>query len=123
LQFLDPDQDYNYSPLSANIESEHNRFKKLQLIDQMVGRVVNIPNPNTPKLLNYLLKMAFELFGNEFPEFQKYLLDESPQAAAMQMAGGKASPQMPEVNPMPETNQTGVMQNMMEQYARGAISG
>ena len=120
LMNFDPDQDYNYSPLSSNIEMEYNKYRKLNVIDQMLGRVVNFPNPKTPMLLNYLLKQAFELFGNEFPEYKDILLDESPQAQQMAMMQGQGD-QMADQNMMPTSNQSGLMQSGQEQMARGAI--
>ena len=115
---FDPDADYKYSPLSANIEVEQNKYRKLSLIDQMMGRVANIPNPNTPKVLNYLLKMAFELFGNEFPDYQEYMFDQSPQAAQQQMMAQGGQQMLPEANLAPTSNQSGLPQGNLEQYTR-----
>ncbi len=119
---FDPDQDYKYSPLSSNIEMEYNKYRKLQVIDQMLGRVVNVPNPNTPKVMNYLLKLAFELLGSEFPDYKDYMLDDSPQAAQAQMMAGKGGNGMlPAMNAAPASNQAGLPQGNLEQFARGAM--
>uniref|UniRef100_A0A6H1Z973 Portal protein n=1 Tax=viral metagenome TaxID=1070528 RepID=A0A6H1Z973_9ZZZZ len=120
---FDPDADYKYSPLSANIEQEQNKYRKLSIIDQMMGRVANIPNPNTPKVLNYLLKMAFELFGNEFPDFAQYMFDESPQAAQQQMMAQGGAQMMPEGNILPISNQNALPQGNLEQYTRSGMYG
>lgn len=113
-RIFDPDAEYAYSPVSSNIELEYNKNNKLRTIDQFLGRLVNLPNPNTPKLINYLMKKAFELFGDEFPDYQQYLLDESPQAAAM-IGGGQ---QGAGVGPVPASNQYGMPQSNVEMMGR-----
>ncbi|MEK7499178.1 MAG: hypothetical protein AAB649_01065, partial [Patescibacteria group bacterium] len=117
-QFFDPSEDFTYVPVSSNIETEHTKAKKLQIIDNFIGRVGSIPNPNTPKLLNYLLGQAFKLFGKEFPEYEKYLLDESPasQQLAAQQGGGQAQPAT--MGAEATSNQSGVPQSAPEQDAR-----
>lgn len=116
-QFFDPNEEYSYSPVSSNIETEFSKYKKSQLLDQMMGRLVNVPNPNTPKLLNKFITMQFELFGHTLPEFQGSLLDET--APPMPMANGQmpqGQPQMMEGQPM--SNQTGTPQTGQEMMAR-----
>lgn len=117
VQFFTPDEDYTYVPVSSNIEAEHSKFKKLQVIDNFLGRVANVPNPNTPKLMNYLLKMAFELFGKEFPDFEEQLFDpNAPMMPEGQMGGGGQQPATLDLNLA--TNQSGLPQTMPEQDAR-----
>ncbi len=77
FDYYDPNCDYTYSPVSSSIEQEYSKMRKLQLIDQFIARLSKIPNPNVYKTINYLLVEAFKLFGNEFPEYKNYLLDES----------------------------------------------
>lgn len=115
---FDPSAEYSYTPISSNIEMEYNKYKKLQTIDQFVGRIVNIPNPNTPKLLNYLLAKAFSLFGDEFPDYKNYLLDESKEAGEVMMMGGKG-PTPSDMGNIPTSNQSGQPQLPAEEFARG----
>ncbi len=116
---FDPDADYTYTPVTGAIEQEYSKFRKLQVIDQMLGRVVNIPNPNTPKLLNYLLKKAFELFGDEFPDYKDFLLDDSKQASdAMMQQNQPANAQMSNLGGVPTSNQAGIPQSPAEQTVR-----
>ena len=115
VKYFTPDEDYTYVPISSNIETEHSKFKKLQVIDNFLGRVGAIPNPNTPKLLNYLLTMSFELFGKEFPDFQKFLLDESVPPP---MDGGGQMPQPGQLQGTPMSNQNMVPQTGGEIDAR-----
>ena len=74
---FDPRADYTYSPVTSSIEQEYSKYRKLQLIDSFIAKLSKIPNPNVIKTINYLLVEAFKLFGNEFPQFKDFLLDES----------------------------------------------
>lgn len=116
--YFDPDAEYSYSPVSSNIETEYNKYRKLQVIDQFIGRLVKVPNPNIWKLLNYLLKKAFELFGDDFPDYKELLLDE--KATPPEAGGAKGEGQIENMAPTPVTNQTGTPQSLEEQMVRGA---
>lgn len=89
VTLFDPKPDYTYQPVSSNIEQEHGKIKKLGIIDQMIGRVVNVPNPKTPAVLNKLLSMAFSLLGAEYQDFEKVLLDEGEAGQQAAMTRGK----------------------------------
>uniref|UniRef100_A0A6M3KZC0 Portal protein n=1 Tax=viral metagenome TaxID=1070528 RepID=A0A6M3KZC0_9ZZZZ len=110
----DPETQYTYIPLSQNIEMEHNKYRKLQMIDQLVGRVANSMNPKTPALLNKLLVKAFELLGEEYSDFKDALLDEN----APVMPQGNAPTNMG----MPTSNQSGVPMSTMEMGTREGTS-
>lgn len=116
IEDFDPNPDYTYSPVTAAIEVEQSKWRKLQLIDQFVGRLVNFPNPKTPALLNYMLSKAFELFGDEFPEFKSILLDESappPESGGNQQVKDLGSP---------TSNQNGQPMGTGELETRNAMS-
>jgi len=85
VEIFDPTSDYTYQPVTSNIEQEHGKVKKLGVIDQMLGRLVNVPNPKTPMLINKLMSMAFGYLGADYQDFKDALLDEGPegQKAAM----------------------------------------
>ncbi len=120
-EFFDPDADYTYSPVSSNIETEYNKRTKLQMIDQFVGRLVNVPNPGIWKMLNYLMSMAFELYDKEFPEYKKYLLPENvPPPEARGGGGGEmgGAENTAGMNVGPTSNQMGNEMSGQEQYAR-----
>ncbi len=112
-QYFNPDPDYTYSPLTSNIETEYRKDRKIQQIDQLIGRLVNYPNPKTVKVLNRLLAMVFEAYGQEFNEYAKYLLDEN----APMPVGGKATTPA-NMNQMPTSNQMGTGHTESEQMAR-----
>jgi len=92
VEAFDPDGDYVYQPVSSNIEQEFSKIRKLNIIDQAMGRLANVPNPNTPKLLNKLMMKFFELLGSEYNDIKDSLLDEGPvgQMGQMGMMGGGA---------------------------------
>lgn len=93
------------------------------MIDQFIGRVGNIQNENTPKLLNYLLGKAFELFGDEFPEYKNNLLNPDSK---MGLEGNEPK----DDKAQPVSNQQGIPMSGQERMARegqmeggGQISG
>jgi hypothetical protein len=113
---FDPDAEYTYVPVSSNIETEANKYRKLQLIDQFIGRLVNVPNPNTFKVLNYLLGKTFALFGDEFPEYKDFMFDEK---APMPMKGDMTGQGQVANASSPTSNQTGTPMSTAEQMTRG----
>jgi hypothetical protein len=113
---FDPNPDYTYSPITQSIEVEQSKQRKLMLIDQFVGRLVNFPNPKTPALLNYLLTKAFELFGDEFPEFKDIMLDENVPVTE---PGGNQPSKMPG---QPMSNQKGTPMSGGEIETRNSAS-
>jgi hypothetical protein len=111
---FDPESQYTYIPLSQNIEMEYNKYRKLQMVDQLIGRVANSANPKTPALLNKLLIKAFELLGAEYEDFRDALLDENAPVVPQ----GNAPANMG----MPTSNQTGLPMSPMEMGTRGGMS-
>lgn len=113
--YFDPDADYTYTPLSSNIETEYNKFEKIKMWDQILGRVVNMPNPKTPVLVNFIITQIIELMGNEFSDFKRALLDENAPVEP----GGNAPPDMKNRNISPESNQNNIPMSILEQRTRG----
>jgi hypothetical protein len=121
---FDPTSDYTYQPITSAIEQEHGKHRKLQVIDQMLGRLVNVPNPKTPKLINKLMAMAFDLLGADYQEFEDALLDEGP--VAQQAAIGVIKQDQPTNQGMPmgmTSNQSGLPVSSPEMMARTAYNG
>ena len=120
--YFDPDQDYTYSPVSSSIEQEYSKRAKIQLIDQIIGRLVAYPNPKTSTLINKLLSRVFEYLGDEFPQYNKFLLDEnvSPtDGGAVGATGGN----VPATPIAPVSNQNNVAQSPVEMMQRNAMGG
>jgi hypothetical protein len=75
IMFFDPISDYNFTPVSTSILTEHAKETKIQIWDQILGRIVNIPNPSTFMLINLILKEIMELAGKEQAQYANALLD------------------------------------------------
>ena len=122
VEYFDPDQDYTYSPVSSSIEQEYSKKAKIQMIDQIIGRLVAYPNPKTSTIINKLMSKVFEYLGDEFPQYSKFLLDESvspTEGGAEGAVGGN----MPATAISPTSNQSGVEQSTMETMQRQAMGG
>jgi hypothetical protein len=133
VYFFDPDGDYAYSPVTSSVETEFNKFRKLQMLQQMMATVAQVPNPNTPVIMNKLLIMVYQLLGPDYMEIEKTLLDTSKpsQLASMGMlesmggnagAGENMAGSLPSIG-NPTSNQTGNPQTMGEMDARGRMGG
>ena len=119
-EYFDPDADYTYSPVSSSIEQEYSKKAKIQLIDQIIGRLVAYPNPKTSVIINKLMSKVFEYLGDEFPQYSKFLLDEtvSPTEGGAEGAVGGNMPAQPI---SPASNQNGLVQSPMEIRQRAAM--
>ena len=116
---FDPNGDYTYKPITSSIELEHAKGRKMQQIDQVLGRIVNFPNPKTPILINLLMVKFFESMGSEYNDIKDKLLDEGPegQAAAMGVQGQDAAATGAPLGMT--SNQSGMEVSPQEMNARG----
>jgi hypothetical protein len=122
IVMFDPSPDYVYQPVSSSIEQEHSKRTKLQMIDQAIGRVANIPNSKTPMLVNKLMSKFFEYLGTEYQEYANVLLDEGP--IGQQAAMGMIKQDQPLDFGVPQTsNQNGLPVSSPEMMARTAYNG
>ena len=110
---FDPEADYSYQPVSANIEMEYNKYRKIALYDQMLGRVTNLQHPGIVKVINYIIQRICELMGDEYPMINKMLLNENvpiqPEGQGAKDMGQGTQ------------NQFGMPQQNMEMSARGTL--
>ena len=114
---FDPDADYNYEPITSNIEAEHSKDKKLQRYEQWLGRLgAFAQNPKIHVLVNHIFSRMFALQGDEPMTYIDKLLDEAPPEPE-----GGAGPQAKDAKPTPTSNQTGQEMSGMEQSARGIM--
>lgn len=136
LEKLIGEDAYNYNPKRMNrfrpvsqaLETEETKGFKMRQIDQIMGRVVNFPNPKTPLVLNYLLGMWLEAAGKNFKHFKKFMFSEDIQANTLyQLAtGGQAPGLQPAATGATgggPSNQMGMQQSGAEQNTRMAIGG
>lgn len=137
--FFDPNPDYTYAPLTGAIEQEYSKRAKLQIIDQIIGRLVAYPNPRTTTMLNALMARFFELLGDEWSVYSKFLLDErynpGAEGGMMMQNGNMMGTGAPNQNLVPGrlqggsmamapmSNQNGMPMSQMEQGHRMAIAG
>jgi len=90
---FDPDADYTYTPVSASIETENSKFRKVQLYQQLMATAMGFPNKNTPMVMNILWEMILDTLGPDVNRLKKVGFDESKesQLLAMQGSGGPGS--------------------------------
>jgi hypothetical protein len=124
-QYFDPGRDYCYIPVSSNIEVESGKISKMKVIDQVLGRVVNMQNPKTPMLVNKLIEKFLDLLGADYADIKSALLDEGPvgQAAATNQLptppSGGPGQQPAGLEPQPVSNQNQQPISSPEAMVRG----
>jgi hypothetical protein len=134
--FFDPEQAYNFVPVSTSILSEHAKETRIQELTQMLGLIVNIPNPQTFAIMNLITAEIFELMGKEQAHYGNFLLDpnaphpeiikimtqaQASMAGMQQKGNGGGSRQggsPKRLNQPRPQNQSGNLQSPMEQRAR-----
>jgi len=80
-----PDREDRFKPVTQAIETEESKQFKIKMWDQILGRVVSIPNPKTPLAVNYILGQVLELMGGDFKHFKKFMFSEDPKANMLYM--------------------------------------
>ena len=129
LEKLIGEQAYSYNPglvtkfrpVSQALETEESKNFKMKMIDQIMGRVVNFPNPKTPMVLNYLMGMWLEAAGKNFKHFKKFMFSEDPEINLLyQMVTGGSVPMQPspDMGGGGPSNQKGIPQSTPEQAVR-----
>ena len=112
-----------FRPVSQSLETEESKNFQMKMIDQIMGRVVNFPNPKTPMVLNYLMGMWLEKAGKNFKHFKKFMFSEDAELNLLyQLVTGGSMPmqQSPDAKGGGPSNQQGIQQSTPEQQVRGA---
>jgi hypothetical protein len=116
--YFDPDCDYTYVPLSENIEGEHQKMRKVQVWDSMMGRIMGlakiVPKEMLP-IIAYIIGEQAELMGSDFREIEKMLKQLS---GAQPQPEGKGAESSKDAKAPPTSNQAGVEQSGMEEETR-----
>jgi hypothetical protein len=111
-----------FRPVSQSLETEESKNFKMRMIDQILGRVINFPNPKTPMVVNYLMGQWLEAAGKNFKHYKKFMFSEDPEINLLyQIATGGNPPglqQMAEMGGEGASNQQGKPQGSAEQNAR-----
>ena len=67
-QHFDANEDYTYTPVTSNIESEFKKEKKIQLYDQTIGRLSGMVKmlPELVPVITHCVQRQLELQGDEY---------------------------------------------------------
>jgi len=113
---FDANEDYTYTPVTSNIESEYKKEKKIQLYDQNIGRLQGLAKvlPKVIPIISHMERRILELQGDEYKQIAKMLEDLSKSQP-------QAEPQGEDVKDAKDTatsNQAGVPMSTMEKATR-----
>lgn len=120
-----PKREDKFEPVSQALETEESKEFKIKLWDQILGRVVGLPNPKTPIVVNYIMGQVLELMGGDFKHFKKFMFSEDAQANMLYQlatsAKGQGQGSTPNMGGGGPQNQTGLPQPGPEQMVRQAF--
>lgn len=125
--YYNPNREDKFEPVSQSIESEESKYSKVKMWDQVLGRVVALPNPKTPMVVNYILGQILELLGGDFKHFKKFMFEEDQEAIMLYMlatgakGGGQGGAPTPNAVGGGPQNQYMLPQGGEEQMARGVM--
>ena len=119
--YFDPDADYTYVPLSQSLESEHNKIRKVGVLDQMMGRVVGLAKifpKEVAMVVAKIIATQMTLMGNEYQDIAG--LVEAMAQAKPQQEGQEGATQISDGGSgIPMSNQNGIPMSGQEMDARG----
>lgn len=122
-RFYNPQREDRYKPVSQALETEASKQFKIRMYDQLLGRIVQMQNPKTPMVVNYVMGQIIELMGGNFKHFKTFMFTEDPTAVLLyQLAtgGGGSAPSAnpPPGGPVPPQNQNNLPQTGREMQTR-----
>jgi hypothetical protein len=90
--YYNPKREDKFQPVSQALETEESKNFKVKMWDQILGRIVMLPNPKTPMIVNYILGQVLELMGGDFKHMKRFMFEENVEANMLYMlaTGGKA---------------------------------
>jgi hypothetical protein len=99
LKDFDVTAEYLFKPVSQSIETQYSKDVKIKYWISLLQQVVQIPNPKTPVLLNFIFVAVAKLMGEEYANILTALLDpsvpitdkSSPPASGNQTAGAPSN--------------------------------
>lgn len=115
--YFDPDPDYSYTPVTSNIETEFNKYRKIQLYDQTIGRLSGLAKvvPEIIPIIAHIIRRQLELQGDEYQTIAKML--ENFSKAKPRPEG--STPNQPEdIKETPTSNQMGQPMSPAEEGTR-----
>ena len=118
---FDPNADYVYVPVSANVEAEHSKGRKVSMYDQMMGRITGLaqfkPQP-VFEIVAQIIAEQSQLLGGDFKKMTP-LLENLVKAPVQQTEQGVN--QTADASPEATSNQNGTPMTGMEQDTRGML--
>ena len=115
MKAFDPDSDYVYQPVTANIELEYNKRNKLQTYDQLLGRISGIKNPAVVPIIAHVLSRMMVLLGDEFQTIAP-MIKKLAVTPNQEEGGGEQPKDMKDVM---TSNQQGYPMSAQEMSTRG----
>ena len=118
---FDPNADYVYVPISANVEAEHSKMRKVSTYDQMMGRITGLAQFKPQQVFEIVAQIIAEqsqLLGGDFKKMTP-LLENLVKAPVQQTEQGVQ--QIADAPPQPTSNQNGTPMTGMEQDTRGMM--
>jgi hypothetical protein len=121
-RFYNPNREDRYKPVSQALETEASKQFKIRMYDQLLGRIVQMQNPKTPMVVNYIMGQIIELMGGNFKHFKQFMFSEDPSTVLLyQLAtsgGGSAPTPNQPPGAMAPQNQVGLPQGNQELQTR-----
>jgi hypothetical protein len=115
--YFDPEEEYNFQPVTSNIEAEYSKDKKLQRYNDMLGKIGSIPNPAVVPILAFIVGRQLEILGDEYQTVAPMVQKMSQTPNQPEQASG-AVDQSKGQN-APTSNQNGHEMSLQEQAVRG----
>ncbi len=121
-EFFDPDADYTYSPVSTAIETEYNKYKKIQLYDQTIGRLAGLAKglPKVIPVIAHMIQRQLELQGDEFQDIAKMIEDLAGSQYQEPTQPGDEAQTPANLPEQPTSNQNNTPMSTMEESMRGS---
>ena len=119
--YFDPNADYVYVPISANVEAEHSKMRKVSTYDQMMGRITGLAQFKPQQVFEIVAQIIAEqsqLLGGDYKKLTP-LLENLVKAPVQQTEQGVQ--QIADAPPQPTSNQNGTPMTGMEQDTRGML--
>jgi len=119
--YFSPEADYNYQPVTSNIEQENSKYRKIQLYDQLIGRLSGMAAviPAIVPILTYMIGEVTKLMGAEYQNVGGML--ENLAKAKPQQGAGPGNQQVSDMS-TPTSNQSGNEMSSGEMEARNSAN-
>ena len=120
-QSFDPDAEYTYIPVTSNIETEYNKYRKIQNYDQTIGRLSGMVQivPEIVPIIAHMIQRQLELQGDEYQDIAGMIKNLIKAKVNPQ---GKQGQAVPNQRPGPTSNQNMLPMSLEEQGTREMLS-